>query len=207
MSSLNLLCREIYEEARSRFGNAELGFRVLYGPPVHRPPIFFIGFQPGGGANRADADQQAAEMEGWPETFDYVKADWLLARRAREVWGGNVLSRCCGANLVFLRAKSKADWKRYVSADLRRSCEQFGREKLQLLIDAMQPETLIVIGTRTLSELSDAEIVLKGAKRDRPLVRRGTAFGREARAVIHLSGAQISTDDRASIKSYFQAGR
>ena len=205
MTNLEPLCQRIYSETRARFGARPLGFRVLYGPPVYRPPVFFIGYQPGGGPKRKDAHLQEVQMQGYPDEFDYASGKWLLARRAQDIWGTDLLQRCCGSNLIFPRAETKKNWRATTDAEFRLSAEAFGREKLQQLIDAMQPEKLVVIGTTTLRELEKAEVNLTSPKKARTLIRRGEVFGFEAEAVIHLSGAHISTGDLALIRDHFNS--
>ena len=49
---VELTAEQVYAEATDFFGrlasSPSCGFKVLYGPPLYRPPIFFVGYQPGG---------------------------------------------------------------------------------------------------------------------------------------------------------------
>jgi hypothetical protein len=65
------LCVAIYAETRAFYGETAqqlgaeaYGFRILYGPPISRVPILFLGVQPGGGAPDADKGMQANIRHG-----------------------------------------------------------------------------------------------------------------------------------------------
>jgi hypothetical protein len=38
----------LYAEIAPQLKGAALGYKVLYGPPLVRPPVFFLGLQVGG---------------------------------------------------------------------------------------------------------------------------------------------------------------
>ena len=72
-------------------GAANLGFKILYGPPVVEPPILFIGYQPGG----EKESMIESEHQGWPEACEYVE----------------VLEACVGVNAIFLRAPADGTYQ------------------------------------------------------------------------------------------------
>ena len=51
---VELTAERVYAEAADFFGRLvpprAYAFKVLYGPPLYRPPILFVGYQPGGAA-------------------------------------------------------------------------------------------------------------------------------------------------------------
>src|SRR3546814_18569228 len=69
------VCRTIYAEAAIFYARvapvmaeSDFGYRILYGPPVLRPEILFIGYQPGGGAASFVEGLEEGQHAGWPVT-------------------------------------------------------------------------------------------------------------------------------------------
>jgi hypothetical protein len=78
------ICRSIYEETATlyeckapRVAGQDLGYRILYGPPVVRAEYLFLGDQPGGRADSRRVDQ----LRSWPTECEYAlnKPDLLNA--------------------------------------------------------------------------------------------------------------------------------
>lgn len=59
---------EFYELVAPAMGELALGYKILYGPPHPRPPVSFIGYQPGGKAGDALEGEAIGERTGWPTT-------------------------------------------------------------------------------------------------------------------------------------------
>ncbi len=87
LKDVEAACRAIYQSTRSfikgiapRIGAANLGFKMLYGPPVVEPPILFIGYQPGG----EKESMIESEHQGWPEACEYDGTYQKLNRQLRQ---------------------------------------------------------------------------------------------------------------------------
>ena len=101
------LSRNIYDETRalykgltSKLGSSAYGFRILYGPPLVRAPLLFIGYQPGGQTQSAIDGLRDGEHDGWPTSCVYAHATWKLAARLRAVWGQAALQRSTGPLVI-----------------------------------------------------------------------------------------------------------
>jgi hypothetical protein len=183
----------LYEDISPQLKNGAVqGYKILYGPLLVEAPLFFLGTQVGGVA----ADQRANERETWPDVTEYATADWMLARKLREVFEVGFLKRCTGTNINFFRARNAATYKREVPADLRERCEGFSRDCAGRLVKAINPEKIVVIGFD----------VIKKLKVDRQFVRmeegvqRGNLWGIPAIAVWHLTGTRMTTEQRIVIR-------
>ncbi len=210
-TAVESVCRTIYTEvadlyARSAPGMAEcnFGYRILYGPPVLRAEMLFIGYQPGGAASGAAEGQEEGQHLGWPPTCEYAHRDWRLAARMREVWGSGTLARCTGLNAIFFRAPSMRAWRR-LPRTVRVELEAFSAERAERIVKALKPKRLVIIGLKTFARLTTGADDLIGEQR--VLVRRGQLWDRPAYGTIHLSGARISRADLDRLKAYFSPER
>src|SRR3546814_21164910 len=105
------VCRTIYAEAAIFYARVapvmaerDFGYRILYGPPVLRPEILFIGYQPGGGAASFVEGQEEGQHAVWPVTCEYAQNDWPLALRVREQGGRASRERRIGLNRIYFTA-------------------------------------------------------------------------------------------------------
>lgn len=201
------VCRTIYAEAASLHARVapvmaenDFGYRILYGPPILRPEILFIGYQPGGGARSLAEGLEEGQHAGWPVTCEYAHKKWLIAKRMREIWGEATLERCTGLNAVFFRAPSMKAWRR-LPLHVRAELESFSRTQTERIVRTLKPKRLVVIGLETFARLATGTDDLRG---DRAvLVRRGQLWDRPVFGMIHLSGARISRADLGRLKAYF----
>lgn len=210
------LCRSVYSETASlydhlvpKMGERALGYKILYGPPKVRAPILFLGYQPGGSKCDARKGELDGERVGWPQECEYATAKWLLAQKMREIWGAELLAECVGLNLIFFRARSIKEWKR-VPLDVLAEAKAHSREKAALLVGALQPQKIVVIGlgafdlmTKTFGATSRS--IVRPAERD--LIRGADLCGIPSLGTIHLTGARLSSDERRAICTYFKGGR
>ena len=205
--SSKVIAQEIYRETKAFYddraqdlGDADCGFKILYGPPVHKPPILFIGYQPGG----SQKDKNNSEHLKWPEHCEYAVAQWLLAEKLREVWPQEYLAKCTGLNGFFFRAQNAQTWRR-LPLKLRKDLEKFCTEKAHTLIKAIEPRQIVFIGMNTFNQFAgSASKCLKGPNSKRILIREGSFCGIPACGVLHLSGARIQTAHRKEIYDYLR---
>ena len=196
-------CRKVYEEtnavysqSKQRLGVNDLGFKILYGPPHQNAPILFIGDQPGG----AVKDEKEDERFSWPNVCEYATETWHLAKNMRAMFGLTLLKDCVGVNTNFFRAPNVKTWQK-IPAVVRNALEQFSREKLLEIIRITNPKQIVVIGLGTLDKFGPTTPNLSSAN-GRVLVKRGQLDGWPAISTLHLSGAQISGDDRRAIAEF-----
>jgi hypothetical protein len=208
------ICRSIYEETKTfyeckapRVAGQDLGYRILYGPPVVRAKYLFLGYQPGGRADSRRIDQ----LRSWPTECEYAlnplelrNAGWKnprLALNIQKVWGVPILKKSTGLNAIFFRAPDLKEWRR-LQRGLRIELENFSLERARRIIKTLQPRHLLVIGLETFGRLApSATSALE--RNGRCLVEQGEIWGMAAFGVIHLSGAHVSGADFDAIKAYF----
>jgi hypothetical protein len=201
---LESLCLRIYQETQKseairtycdQYGG---GFEVLMGPPLVRPDIAFIGYQPGDWELSVEAAREAGYEKWWVKgACHYATEDWRLARRLRAMFSANRLRRCVGLNAIFVRAKSTAAY-RATPRDLRNRIRAYCLPQLQRMLEAMQPERIVVIGFETM------DLFGRSSRHDigstKTLVKLGKVFGRPAVATPHLSAAWgLSNEDLLKI--------
>lgn len=197
------ICRTIYRETadfyaarRALISPNDLGFRVLYGPPIVGAPILFIGYQPGG-----RAIEDVAHQSGWPEACEYARASWLLARRMRDLWGADLVARCTGLNAIFFRATTAEAWKRCNRAAVAEA-EAFSIERVKRIATVLKPQRIVLIGLATFDLLTEGHVALcDGA---RVLAKQGTLCGCRATGIIHLSGAWISRAQLDQLRAFIR---
>jgi hypothetical protein len=201
------LCTAIYAETRTfyaekaqQLGEGAYGFRILYGPPIIRAPILFVGYQPGGGAESADKGMRDGEHQTWPARCDYAVAPWKLAVRLREIWGTSLLERCTGLNAIFFRAPNDA-WLPE-QPHLRREIEAFCYTRAERIVRTLAPQRIVVIGFKTFDRLATGTTDLFGERNQR-LIVRGEVWGVPAYGIVHISGARLSRADQARLSDYF----
>lgn len=188
------LCRDIYTETKRLriLADPSIGFEVLLTPPRFRPPIMFVGYQPGNGARDMPV-REARERgyEDWPQHNDLVCGASKLAKQLRRMFGCQLLSECVAVNAIFIRWRSVTEYQRDVPRQTRDEIEVFCRAKVEDMVAAMEPKRLVVVGLDTLDRLGT-----RPASSGRTLTTEGWAFGRKVLATMHLSGARITTAER-----------
>lgn len=200
-NDLQSVCAEAYAQTRdiSLFrDNAKLGFEIFLTPPRLRPPILFIGYNPGDASNNTPIDEARAKgYEDRPPAENELataKKDYRLATQLQKMFEYDLLSECVALNAVFIRTRSIDDYLR-LDADKREELQEFCFSMVRKLVDAMDPERIVVLGFRTL-DLLQAEWTkdCTSPKKNRQLTRWTQVFKRQALAILHPS-ARISSDD------------
>jgi len=203
MTDLEAICTGVYEDTRKLpqlTANPALGFEILMGPPLKRPPIVFIGYQPGNGSLSVEQARQAGYEQEWPKTNEYLTASWPLAKRMRRMFGVELLQQCVGLNAIFVRSRSAHTYVRSLSRHDRRAVRAFCLEEVGKLVRAMDPRLVVVIGFSTLELFGAGTADLRNHS-GRVLTRFGEVHGRRAIATLHLTGSQIANADIDRIAS------
>jgi hypothetical protein len=195
MSSAEQVALQVYSEAADFFGKMSLpyGYKILYGPPHHRPPVLFMGYQPGGNK------PEPYEKDRWPAVSEYATENWPLGRKMRGLFDQEFLAECSGLNAIFVRAPSADAYRREFKETLG-AIEKFCMDRVHRLVRAMDPQKIVVIGFAALNLFGSSKPILSNSA-GRVLVREGRVAGWPALATLHLSGARISAEDLNSIKT------
>lgn len=211
-AEIEILCRDIYRQTQDaqEFIDARLrhnlGFEILMGPPFLKPHIAFIGYQPGDWHLSPIQAREHGYESGWvTDKCHYAVQNWRLARELQTVFPMSVLETCVGLNAIFLRAKDLATYNELIPARQRARIKDFCLERVQQILDAIEPDNILVIGFETMNLFGGRSEVHLVGREGRPLVKKGRVFGRPALAMLHLSGARISREDRDRIKDCISA--
>ena len=204
--------REIYRQTRCNFdkvmsGKEHYAFKILYAPPSKRPPILFVGYQPGGGEDDYKREMARGTDKHWPAECEYAHENWPLARLMRDMFGRTCLERCQGINAIFVRWPSQAGYARAFDAETLNQIEKFCLARVIRVIEVINPQKIVAIGFKALKLFGTNCADDLQNERGRTLTRIGTVAGRPAIGVLHLSGARISTPDLARIRGRVLAFR
>ena len=120
-------------------------YRILYGPPLERPELYFIGYQPGGG----EADVRAEHLSKWPEVNDYVTAYWDVARKMRSLFPLEDLRKSMATNAIFFRSPNVETWRSNPPA-VRIELEELCRQENERMLAHAKPTLIIALGFTTL---------------------------------------------------------
>ena len=122
------------------------------------------------------------------------------------MFGRELLQECVGVNAIFARSPSLEHYRKHVTLELRRKIEKFCLVQITEMVETLRPRVVVVIGFETLALFGKSKSILKSERSQRVLAKTGSIAGRETIGTLHLSGAQISTPDRAAIASHILAG-
>jgi hypothetical protein len=190
----------LYAEIAPQLNDAARGYKVLYGPPLVRAPVFFLGLQVGDVDGGPEQGEREGERIHPPHVTEYATASWRLARKLQEIFKVDFLKTTTGSNANFFRCANDEDYREKVALALRERCEQFSRRSVQNLVQIINPERIIVIAFRTLEKLKWGEFQFVA-----PGVKRGTLWGRPALAVWHLSSMHATREQRIVIYQELRA--
>lgn len=203
-----LIAKQIYHNSKLFFSQLpalrenNLTYEILLGPPFFRPPIAFIGYQPGDGPLPPEESKQYEDS--WVDPFcHYAKADWPLARELRKVYSVNFLHRCVGMNAIFVRSSNATSYRKSLSsASVRNTVASFCVDQVATLIQALHPENIVIIGRDAAKLLPfDTTHTQYTVRNDKqyPLWLAGSLWKRPAIAVTHLTGAPLFKAERELI--------
>lgn len=105
-----------------------------------------------------------------------------------------------GLNAIFLRCPNISEYTKNLDTETREKVERFCLERVHRIIDAIDPRKIVTIGFSTLKLFGETKPRAINAK-GRVLTREGRIGGRGAIAMLHLSGARISKEDRVRIRN------
>lgn len=191
------LCRDINKKTKDFYesikSNENLGYEVLYGPPYFRPPILFIGYQPGGDE---DPYPNTNIRKDWPDECEYATAPYTLAKKMRIIFSKDVLLQCVGINAIFLRAKNAREYKQHIAPALEMKIRKFCIPHVNSIIETLQPQKIVVIGIETGKLLGTFEPDLRRLRLpNHNLTMTGSIGSYKALCVSHLSGSRLSNEE------------
>lgn len=202
MTDAEAICRSIYTETneflRDRLCNDNLGFKILYGPPLKEPEFLFIGYQPGGGLADCNRESENGAHSGWPARCEYAYETWTLAKQMQSMFGASLLDRCVALNAIFFRSPTVRAYGKNFKRNIRTEIEEFCLPNVRKIIDALNPQKIIFIGFDAMRLFKCGDVDLKNSN-GRVLTMTGSVAGRNALATLHLSGCRISREDRKAI--------
>ena len=176
------------------------GYYVMYGPLIMRPPVLFVGYQPGGD-DRDFGIPQRPPAPGLPLESYYATDEWKLAVVMRKLWGRELMAKSTGLNAIFFRSPRIKVYETEVPRTVRRDAAAFCVPMVEKLVNALHPRLAVVIGFRSLELFGPVKTELQSSA-GRALVKRGTIGDHSAYATLHLSGARISLADLESIGNF-----
>jgi hypothetical protein len=213
---LEKYCRALYQDVAVKhqefagnpdFATEECGFKILYGPPVHRTPILFIGLNPGFDPKAGRLKHDIKWEQCWPANNLNVTQNWPLAEWLRRCFRqGSAKEWLCfensmQTNLNFFKStgidKGALPWSSS-SAEVRSDLERFCENKLKQLIEEVKPRTLVSLGARPFEALN-MEASPIGIKRDSDNVclwKEGHYHGMPLLRLLHPTGARATEEHR-----------
>jgi hypothetical protein len=204
------VAKDIYRQTKCFHPISELcqkqhmTYEVLMGPPHGTPPIAFIGYQPGEWELTPEQARAAGYEDCWVKSVcHYAEAKWRLAIRLRDIFGAPFLHRCVGLNAIFVRAQNIDAYAQAVPPRTRKLIADFCLAKVRLLLDAIDPRNIVVIGHGTLDLFGGGTPLLRN-ERNEALIKRGIVSGRPAYSIPHLTGARIRRADFEQIAGHLR---
>jgi hypothetical protein len=201
-------CRQIYVDARLFWESINfcppLGFKILNGPPIRHAEILFVGYQPGGDEKAAEEEIKKETDKRWPILCEYAVESWPLAPKMRTVFSTERLKNCVGTNIIFLRYPNDLTYRRDIG-NRRKDIENFCAGKVQTIIQAIQPKSIVTIGFRALEMFGPAKPLLRRRDGERVLLKAGSIAGHPAIGMLHLTGARPSKADLLQLKEWFSS--
>jgi len=183
-----------------------LKYGILYGPPIFRAPMFFMGANPGGG-------EEAPLRTTWPQTFEYAHEDYALARVLQDLFRRanrlGTLQASTGANLLFFRSKKLASlpegngWGNN-PPEIRSMLEAFCRTETEKLIELLDPRMLFILGKTVFDRFVPQPHSQVLAPYGRWIAGKGMVNGRVAIGIMHPSGSFWSRAEKEAVVRYLQ---
>lgn len=188
----------------------DFGYKIFNSPPLHRPRVLFIGYQPSGGA-QAWADEAAKKTHlTWPEEAEYATAfgrGWTLAPKMRKMFEGRLdLRQCVGTNAIFLRSPDIDQYKLDVAAPDRKRLKKWCEKHVMRIIDLLEPESIVCIGLDTLYLFSRKQPPVLCNEEDRALARPGKIGRHTTTGFLHFTGSRIADPDLLRMADFIVGG-
>lgn len=166
------------------------GFKILNTKPAYMPPLFFIGYQPGGSAEHWKEECRTKSYKTWPRTNGYAQESWPLAAQVRWMFEmfPKKLEQSVGLNAIFIRAANARCYRKSLDRNLRACIENFCLTRVGEIIEVINPKRIVVFGFETLSLFGSGESYPPNGK-GKILTRTGEIANRKVIAMLHPTGA------------------
>jgi hypothetical protein len=183
-----------------------LKYGILYGPPIFRAPMFFMGANPGGW-------EEAPLRTTWPQTFEYADEDYPLAKFLQDVFRRanrqNVLEGSTGANLLFFRSSQLGRDPRGTGwgdnpPETRTMLETFCRTETEKLIELLEPRMLFIMGKAVFDRFVPKPQSDVLAPVDRWVAAKGIVNGRVAIGIMHPTGCHWRGAEKEALVRYLR---
>lgn len=199
---------EVFNYWKQNHNDWEGGFRVFYGPVFPEPELLILGYQPGGDPEdfeRHHLDRLSNGDFSPPENHEYLENDYTIARRMREkvLKGENdLLVESVKSNAIFFRARDIDRWKG-VPKEKRQDMENFSLQKVEEMVEALNPNSVLVEGMATwdlLKSRFDFEDECKVRRSNARLLCVSTNKNPTFTGIIHPS-TRVSDKNWAKVRS------
>lgn len=211
------ITKEIYLEYKDKYPFWKHGIKVFYSSVVVKPPLMIISYQPGGTEkNFAEEEKTLFEKGDFQlQSFNsYTETSHPMSRKIQNFFnftgGFELLKTSVVFPLIFFRSPSVTEWRK-IPRLTRIKMEEFSFLKVKEIVNTLQPQRILVLGIETYEQLKD---ILPPIKKELVLHRRQSNGERmvitsqageyKLFAVIHPSGARISTVDWDIIRELFK---
>jgi hypothetical protein len=158
MTETERAIRRIHDDVQSfdtvignRLGSAHLGYEFLYAPPVPRPPMLFVDYQPLGGGDLGQGTERPPKGDfPWPSQSEYglKPPPDRLAQRLQKAFGADLLEQCSGLNTIFWRSPRETVISVAGGKHLWAEIERFSIERMREVLHIIKPELLVVLGQK-----------------------------------------------------------
>ena len=194
--------KNLYERTSPRLGAAASGYEIMYGPPIMKPPMLLIGFQPGG--DNSDVSQSPVgsnDGRPWPSISEYgdLNQKYRLAINMRKAFGQQFLAACTGLNVIFLRASGQGSYTKMVPLDVRREFEALGKRVSTTLVETLRPRLILFLGFKSMETFTSSKNVVLRSGKGRSLLAASAVAGVPAFGMLHPTGARPSNEDLGCI--------
>jgi hypothetical protein len=152
--------RDVYEYWKSSHSDYERGIKLFYSPVKNRPKLLIVGFQPGGDASNFQYLREQFEAGDFapPEQHEYLNMDYDLAKVMRNDLfydAHDILEDSVALNAIFFRAPGASTWRSELPDDRRERMEEFCFEKLDEIIQKIQPQNILFFGLATWERMQE----------------------------------------------------
>jgi len=184
----------------------EHGFAVFYSPPIARPDLLLVGFNPGVSSD-AEPDFVLDTALAVPERHDYFqprpyRLAGAMIRLFEDIDRRALLERSVKVNLIPFRSRDKRQW-RALPAAVRAELEDVSRQIFLDIVHALEPARILTEGLETfdtaLRWLGFAPgTVIRGRRGRRIYARVAAPSGPAVIGIPHLSWP-VAREDVATI--------
>lgn len=206
-NSIDRICTDLYRETRTFLQTinfeAPLSFKILNGPPIRNAETLFIGYQPGGDEEDAKNEISKGTHLRWPPVCEYATETWPLAPKMQRIFGVGRLKQCVGTNVIFLRYSDARSYRAHVG-EKQNAIEKFCKDKVEILVNAINPVRIITIGFKALEMFGPTEIGLLRQDGKNALTKIGRIANRPAIGMIHLTGARPFSSELDRLAEHFK---